>query len=129
MVIQLTWIFGVIAGQQSNARTAPGQSRPQRFICSLRRTYIPATVPVSIMPHDELSKCAVLEGACQSAVANETCISLATADIFVVVVLFYACLANGFGVSLATACIFVNCAVLCLRCLPRNPAAYAYSKL
>ena len=33
-------------GQQSSARTALGTSRPQRLICSCRRPYIPATVPV-----------------------------------------------------------------------------------
>ena len=39
------WTFRVIERQQSSARTALGPSRPQRLICSRRRSYIPATVP------------------------------------------------------------------------------------
>ena len=43
----------MIFGQQSSARTALWwPSRPQRLICSRRRSYIPATVTVSIMPLD-----------------------------------------------------------------------------
>ena len=37
----------MIEGQQSSARTAHEPSRPQRLICSRRRSYIPATVPLS----------------------------------------------------------------------------------
>jgi hypothetical protein len=40
----VSWTFGVIEGQQSSARTALWPSRPQRLICSRRRSYIPATV-------------------------------------------------------------------------------------
>ena len=43
-------LFIFIFGQQSSARTAHHRpSRPQRLICSRRRSYIPATVPTS--PH------------------------------------------------------------------------------
>ena len=45
-------ISGDMFGQQSSARTALGPSRPQRLICSRRRSYIPATVTVSIMSLD-----------------------------------------------------------------------------
>ena len=41
----VTWTKSRILGQQSSARTALGPSRPQRLICSRRRSYIPATVP------------------------------------------------------------------------------------
>ena len=39
------WTFRVIERQQSSARTVLGSNRPQRLICSRRRSYIPATVP------------------------------------------------------------------------------------
>ena len=38
------WTFRVITGQQTSARTALGTSRPQRLICSRRRSFIPSTV-------------------------------------------------------------------------------------
>ena len=46
------WTFRMIFGQQLSARTALGPSRPQRLICSRRRSYIPATVTVPIMSLD-----------------------------------------------------------------------------